>query len=114
MNDVEPRYWLWVAEAHRCLDRTGRDLPSVAPGRQVRGRHWWACDRTTRAGDRAVLCVDHEGSTVTYLIEITSDAREPRPWELAGAMTLFVCDYVVRDRYVDMPIASLAASVDRY
>ncbi len=112
MDDVEPRYWLWVAQPDRCLDRTGRDLPSVAPGMQVRGRHWWACDRLTRAGDRAVLCVDHEGATVTYLIDITSDARKPRPWERSPR--LFVCDYVVRDRFVDGAVGGIPATVDRY
>lgn len=99
-------HWLWIADAARCLDRTGRELPDVAPGMQVRGRHWWACDRRTRAGDEAILVVGDPASTLAYLVEVVSDAREPRPWE-AGPATPHVCDYRVVAR---LSTASASAS----
>ena len=101
MNDTAstaPTTWWWAAEPGHCWGPDGRDLAAVAPGAQVRGRHWWPCDRTTRAGDRAVIVVTRGGTTVTYVADVLSDAREPRPWELSARLTLYVCDYAVHAR----------------
>ena len=105
-------HWLWIADTARCLDRTGRELPDVAPGMQVRGRHWWSCDRRTRAGDEAILVVGDPASTLAYLVEVVSDAREPRPWEAGGA-TPHVCDYRVLARLGAGPAGSDDADLDR-
>ena len=100
MMTTATMHWLWVAPADRLVDPTGREAAAVAPGGQVRGRHWWPCDRSTRAGDRALLCAMAPDVAVAYRVEVLSDAREPRPWEaVAGARPgLSVCDYVVRER----------------
>ena len=108
MNDMSsaPATWWWAAEPAHCWGPAGQDLPTVAPQAQVRGRHWWPCDRTTRAGDRAVIVVTRGGTTVTYLADVLSDAREPRPWELSARLTLYVCDYAVHARVDGDPPAS--------
>ena len=98
--------WIWVAGPERFLDHTGRELSSVSPGIQVRGRHWWGCDRTTRSGDRALLCTLRPGAHLAYVVEILSDARAPRPWEATDAGCTSVCDYVVVDRLVGPELAA--------
>ena len=92
--------WLWIAGPERFCDHAGRERPDVAPGLQVRGRHWWGCDRATRAGDRALLATLRADSQVAYVVEVLSDARAPRPWEAVDAGCIAVCDYVVVDRIV--------------